>query len=89
MYLERRSLRTRNIRKYWDEEKKRGQKHSESILEGVPKALPSLLRAQASKKAARVGFDWKKTEDVFEKMEEELKEFKKALKNKKQTGDRG
>mgnify|MGYP001609173981 FL=1 len=74
-----------HFRKYWDEEKKREGKHKESILEGVPKALPSLLRAhKLQKKAARVGFDWKKTEDVFEKMNEELKEFRKALKNKKQ-----
>ena len=74
-----------HFRKYWDEEKKREGKKRESILEGVPKALPSLLRAhKLQKKAARVGFDWKKTEDVFEKMNEELKEFRKALKNKKQ-----
>ena len=73
------------LRKRWDEEKKREGKKRESILEGVPKALPSLLRAhKLQKKAARVGFDWKKTEDVFEKMNEELKEFRKALKNKKQ-----
>lgn len=74
------------LRKQWDEEKKREGKHKESILEGVPKALPSLLRAhKLQKKAARVGFDWKKTEDVFEKLEEEVKEFKKALKNRKQS----
>jgi len=74
-----------HFRKYWEEEKKREGKKRESILEGVPKALPSLLRAhKLQKKAARVGFDWKKTEDVFEKMNEELKEFRKALKNKKQ-----
>lgn len=74
-----------HFRKYWEKEKKREGKKRESILEGVPKALPSLLRAhKLQKKAARVGFDWKKTEDVFEKMNEELKEFRKALKNKKQ-----
>ncbi|MDP3259188.1 MAG: nucleoside triphosphate pyrophosphohydrolase [Thermodesulfovibrionales bacterium] len=74
-----------HFRKYWEEEKKREGKKRESILEGVPKALPSLLRAhKLQKKAARVGFDWEKTEDVFEKMNEELKEFRKALKNKKQ-----
>lgn len=74
-----------HFRKYWDEEKKREGKKRESILEGVPKALPSLLRAhKLQKKAARVGFDWEKTEDVFEKMNEELKEFRRALKSKKQ-----
>ncbi len=76
-----------HFRKYWEEEKKREGKKRESILEGVPKALPSLLRAhKLQKKAARVGFDWKKTEDVLEKMNEELEEFRKALKKKKQSG---
>lgn len=74
------------LRKRWDEEKEREGKHKESILEGVPKALPSLLRAhKLQKKAARVGFDWEKTEDVFEKLEEEVKEFKHALRKKKQS----
>jgi len=73
------------LRRRWDEEKKREGKFKESILEGVPKALPSLLRAhKLQRKAARVGFDWKMTEDVFEKLEEEIKEFKDALKKKKQ-----
>jgi tetrapyrrole methylase family protein/MazG family protein len=75
-----------HFRKYWEEEKKREGKKRKSILEGVPKALPSLLRAhKLQKKAARVGFDWKKTEDVFEKLEEEVEEFKRALKKKKQS----
>lgn len=75
-----------HFRKYWEEEKKREGKKRESILEGVPKALPSLLRAhKLQKKAARVGFDWEKTADVFKKLDEELKEFRKALKKKKQS----
>lgn len=70
---------------HWEEEKKREGKKRKSVLEGVPKALPSLLRAQKlQKKASRVGFDWKKTEDAFEKLEEELREFRHALKKKKQ-----
>jgi len=74
-----------HFRKYWDEEKKREGKKRESILEGVPKALPSLLRAQKlQKRAARVGFDWEKTEDVLKKLDEEVKEFKGALRKKKQ-----
>lgn len=56
-----------------------------SILEGVPKALPSLLRAyRLQEKAAEVGFDWEMIEDVLKKLDEELKEFRKALKTKKQ-----
>jgi len=72
--------------KHWEEEKKREGKHMVSILEGVPKSLPSLLRAhKLQKKAARIGFDWKKTEDAIKKLDEELKEFKDAVKKKQQS----
>lgn len=75
-----------HFRKYWEDEKRREGKKRESVLEGVPKALPSLLRAhKLQKRAARVGFDWEKTEDVLKKLNEELKEFKGALKKKKQS----
>ena len=75
-----------HFRKYWDEEKKREGKKRESILEGVPTAMPSLLRAhKLQKRAARVGFDWEKTADVLKKLDEEVKEFKGALKKKKQS----
>jgi len=73
------------VLKQWDERKKEEGKINGSILEGIPKELPSLLRAQKLQaKAAKVGFDWQKVEDVLEKLEEELYEFKNALKNKKQ-----
>lgn len=72
-------------RRHWDEEKKREGKKRQSVLEGVPKELPALSRAhKLQKKAARVGFDWSKIEDVLNKLDEELKEFEKALKSKKQ-----
>lgn len=69
----------------WEEQKKREGKLRASILEGVPKALPALLRAhRLQDRAARVGFDWEKVEDVLKKLDEELKEFNKALETKKQ-----
>lgn len=50
-----------------------------SVLEGVPRNLPGLIRAQRmQEKAAGVGFDWKEWTSAFEKLEEELKEFKDA-----------
>jgi tetrapyrrole methylase family protein/MazG family protein len=71
--------------KHWEKEKKREGKKRQSILEGVPKELPALSRAhKLQKKAARVGFDWAKIEDVLDKLDEELKEFEKALKSKNQ-----
>ena len=51
-----------------------------SIVGGVPREFPSLLRAsKMSKKAARAGFDWDRTEQVLEKVEEELGELKEAM----------
>jgi tetrapyrrole methylase family protein/MazG family protein len=70
---------------HWEEQKKLEGKFRESILEGVPVSLPSLLRARRLQdRAARVGFDWAKVEDILKKLDEELKEFKEALKTKKQ-----
>lgn len=47
-----------------------------SVLEGVPKSLPALVKAnRIQDKVAGVGFDWEKPEQVWEKVEEELKEF--------------
>ena len=55
-----------------------------SILEGVPSNLPPILKAQRIQdKVSSVGFDWKKSEDVLEKLDEEILEFKEELNNKK------
>src|SRR4030088_2513574 len=49
-------------------------------LDGVARALPALLRAEKiQKRAARVGFDWKETGPVIDKIEEELGELKAEL----------
>jgi tetrapyrrole methylase family protein / MazG family protein len=51
-----------------------------SVLDGVPRSLPALLEAfQISRRAARVGFDWDEVSGIFEKLEEEIAELKKAL----------
>jgi tetrapyrrole methylase family protein / MazG family protein len=75
---------------HWEEQKKREGKMRDSILEGVPKAMSSLLRAhRLQKRAAGAGFDWEKTGDVLEKLDEEIAEFKEALetKNKDEVED--
>jgi len=70
---------------HWEEQKKLEGKMRESILEGIPKTLPSLLRAhRLQKRAAGVGFDWEKVEDVLMKLDEEMKEFREAFQTKKQ-----
>ncbi|BCW89174.1 Nucleoside triphosphate pyrophosphohydrolase [Alphaproteobacteria bacterium SO-S41] len=50
------------------------------VLDDVPRALPALPRAlKLTKRAARVGFDWPSTDEVFAKLEEEIGELKQAL----------
>lgn len=71
-----------NWEKLKNEERKAENK---GVLSGVPQALPALLRAgRLTEKAARVGFDWRRTEDVFEKLDEELGELHEAI----GTGDK-
>ncbi|MEM0900233.1 MAG: nucleoside triphosphate pyrophosphohydrolase [Pseudomonadota bacterium] len=53
---------------------------SESILDDVPRSLPSLMRAvKLQKKAATVGFDWSEAEQIFDKMHEETEELREAI----------
>ncbi|MBI4535233.1 MAG: nucleoside triphosphate pyrophosphohydrolase [Ignavibacteriae bacterium] len=51
-----------------------------SILDGVPKSLPALLRAaKVQGRAAKVGFEWRKKSDVWKKVEEEHEELQRAV----------
>ncbi len=50
-----------------------------SVLAGVPKSLPALLKAlRIQEKASAVGFDWQRREEVWGKVREELAEFKES-----------
>jgi len=50
---------------------------NKSVLEGVPKSLPALVKAiRIQDKARGMGFDWEKKEQVWQKVEEEMEEFK-------------
>jgi tetrapyrrole methylase family protein/MazG family protein len=69
-----------DVVRQWEVLKKREGKLRDSILEGVPRAMSSLLRAhRLQKRAAQVGFDWEKVEDVLKKVDEEMCELKEAL----------
>ena len=58
-------------------------KERKYILDGIPKHLPPLLRAQKiQEKVSIYGFDWENKEDVFFKVQEEIEEVKLAIKNK-------
>lgn len=69
-----------DVKKNWEKLKlKEGNK---SVLSGVPKSLPALVKAnRIQDKVAGVGFDWEKPEQVFEKLQEELAEFQHEVKN--------
>jgi MazG family protein len=66
-----------NWEKLKNEERKAENK---SVLAGVPQSLPALLKAaRLTEKAARVGFDWRRTENVFAKLSEEIEELRAAI----------
>ncbi len=67
------------VLKQW-ESIKRSEKTGRHYLDGLPEALPALMRAQkAQSKVARVNFDWSELRDVIEKVERELGETKSAI----------
>jgi XTP/dITP diphosphohydrolase/tetrapyrrole methylase family protein/MazG family protein len=73
------------VLKNWEEIKKKEKEHLDrvSALDGIPNSLPPLLRAtKLQKKAKKVGFDFEKIDDVVKKLDEEILEFKEAIKNK-------
>lgn len=64
------------------------KKKRDSILDGVPEALPALIRArQLQEKTAHVGFDWSEAAGVLEKVEEEIGELKAAIQQNKGVED--
>jgi MazG family protein len=65
----------------WEEIKRREKKvdTAPSVLAGIPRGLPALLKAQRlGTKAARVGFDWHRDVDVLDKIDEEVLELRRA-----------
>ena len=70
-----------DVNRNWEELKKaeKGEER-ESVLDGIPKHLPSLAKAfKLQKKAAKVGFEWEDVSGVWEKLDEELKEVQEAI----------
>ncbi len=73
-----------DVKRNWEKIKlKEGQK--KSVLSGVPKSLPALIKAtRMQEKAKLVGFEWENKEDVWKKVEEEMNELQEAIFNKQQ-----
>jgi MazG family protein len=67
-----------DVKKNW--EKLKLKEGKTSILSGVPKSLPSMVKAmRLQEKAKQVGFEWDTKEQVWEKVEEEIKELQLAI----------
>jgi len=68
----------REVELNWSKLKER-EKGRRSLLDGIPRALPALMRAhKITKRASKVGFDWRSAQEVMEKVQEELQELKEA-----------
>jgi len=69
------------VKQNWEKIKlKEGKK---SVLQGVPKSLPAMVKAyRMQEKTKQVGFEWENSEQVWDKVEEELGEFKETLEKK-------
>ena len=78
------SLTPKEVKQQWEEIKAKERTDAgepeKTVLSGVPRSMPSLLRAyELSTRAAQVGFDWPTTDDVIEKVEEEIRELRDAV----------
>lgn len=78
------------VSKNWEQIKLKEKGGNKTVLSGVPKSLPSLIKAnRIQEKAANVGFDWEEKEQVWEKVKEETAEVEAEIKegNKKKLED--
>jgi XTP/dITP diphosphohydrolase len=68
------------VKRNW--EKLKLKEGKTSVLEGVPKSLPALVKAsRIQEKAKGVGFDWEESHQVWDKVQEELQEFQVEVRN--------
>jgi MazG family protein len=79
------SLTPKQVKQQWEEIKAKERtdagESGKTLLSGVPRSMPSLLRAyELSTRAAQVGFDWPTTADVIDKVDEEIRELRDAVK---------
>ena len=67
---------TQAVLRQWEQIKREEKGENASVMDGIPRALPALVRAaNVQKKAARVGFDWPDAAGVIDKFREELAEL--------------
>lgn len=78
------ALNAGQVKEQWEDikakERQDAPAREKTVLSGVPRSMPSLLRAyELSTRAATVGFDWVKAEDVLDKIDEEARELRQAV----------
>ncbi len=74
-----------DVKRNWEQIKLKTN-NKKSVLSGVPKALPAVVKAtRIQEKAKQVGFEWDNKEDVFKKVEEEIAELQEAILEENQT----
>ncbi|MCX7762609.1 MAG: nucleoside triphosphate pyrophosphohydrolase [Candidatus Kryptonium sp.] len=70
---------SKEVKHNW-EKLKQSENNRDSVISGIPKSLPALIKAyRVQEKASSVGFDWKHPDDVWKKVEEEIKELKRTI----------
>lgn len=71
------------VKQNWEKLKETEKGGNKTVLSGVPRALPALIKAaRIQEKAANVGFDWEKREDVWNKVKEETMEVEAEIESK-------
>ncbi|MFQ6003692.1 MAG: nucleoside triphosphate pyrophosphohydrolase [Candidatus Zixiibacteriota bacterium] len=80
VFTDKKKVASEEVLKNWEHIKLAASRaKNRSILSGLPRHLPALLKAyRLQEKVARFDFDWEKTDEIFLKIEEEIKELKKA-----------
>ncbi len=82
VYGEQKAKEAEDVSKLWEEVKLKEKGGNKTVLGGIPDALPALVKAyRIQDKAANIGFDWEKKEDVWQKVKEEINEFEEEILN--------
>ena len=86
IYADVKVLNEEDVKKNW--EKLKLQEGKKTVLGGVPKSLPAVVKAtRLQEKAKQVGFEWDTADQVWEKVEEEINELKEAIENRQMAID--
>lgn len=70
---------TEDVNRNWEALKRQEKQERTSILDGIPRSLPALMRSfKLQKKGRKAGFEWEHVEEIWDKFKEEIEEFNQA-----------